>query len=223
MASTRRNVSIGGASTTARNGEGEQGPKYYKQEGSSRRGVALIVGGVVLAVILAVLLISTLKGRGSHPGATNASSSEAGSSGASGSGESATNPGAMSVVVLNGTSTEGLAHHLASDLQQSGYSDAAASGAVPSGTHPSTVVEYSSGHRADARRVAKALAVTQVQPIEGSIASLTGSAQVVVIAGADQAAQLGGGGVQSQGEPAATGGAGTGGAGAGGAEQTPPA
>lgn len=201
-------MSIGGASSTARrNGDGEQGPKYYKQEGSGRRGVGLIVAGVVIAAILVVLLISTLKGGGSHPSATSASSSEARSRGASGgSGEGATNPGAMSVVVLNGTSTEGLAHHLASDLQQSGYSDAAASGAVPSGTHPSTVVEYSSGHRADARRVAKALAVTtQVQPIEGSIASLTGSAQVVVIAGADQAAQLGGGGVQSQGEPAITG------------------
>ncbi len=45
--------------------------------------------------------------------------------------------------------------------------------------------------------------MTQVQPIEGSTAALAGSANVVVLAGADQAALLGGGAAQSQGEPAA--------------------
>jgi hypothetical protein len=184
--------------------------------------VALIVAGVVVAAILAVLVLSTLKGGSSHPSASaqSSSSSEASGSGAGGgSGESATNPGAMSVVVLNGTSTAGLAHHLASDLQQSGFAQAAASGAVPSGSHPTTVVEYADGHRADARRVAKALAVARVQPMDQATASLASSAAVVVIAGADQAAQLGGGGTQSQGEPAAGGATGAGGA----AEQTPPA
>ncbi|MGN6372901.1 MAG: LytR C-terminal domain-containing protein [Solirubrobacteraceae bacterium] len=209
-ASTRRNVSIGGAASAARrNGQAEQGPTYYKREGSGKRGVLPIVAGVVVAVVLAVLVISSLKGGGSHPSASSRQSASSGatsrSGAAGGSSEGATNPGAMNVVVLNGTSTAGLAHHLASDLQQSGYSNAAASGAVPSGTHPTTVVEYSSGHRADAKRVAKALAVTQVQPMESSVASLAGSAQIVVIAGADQAAQLGGGGVQSQGEPAVSG------------------
>jgi hypothetical protein len=97
-----------------------------------------------------------------------------------------------------------LAHHLASDLQQSGYTLAAASTGVPPGTHATTVVEYASGHRADAKAVAKALNVTQVQAIESTIASLAGSATVVVLAGADQASQLGGGGAQSGGEPAGT-------------------
>lgn len=107
------------------------------------------------------------------------------------------------VVVLNGTSTNGLAHHLADDLQQGGYTKAEASTAVPSGTHATTVVEYTSGHRADGQAVAKALDVTRVQPIDASTASLAGTATVVVLAGADQASQLGGGGAQSKGEPAA--------------------
>jgi hypothetical protein len=50
------------------------------------------------------------------------------------------------------------------------------------------VVEYSSGHQADAQGVARTLGVTQVQPIEPSTASLGGSAPVVVIVGLDKAA-----------------------------------
>jgi hypothetical protein len=115
----------------------------------------------------------------------------------------ASNPAETSVAVLNGTSTAGLAHHLASDLQQSGYARAGALAGVPPGTHATTVVEYARGHRADARAVAKTLNVTQVQALEPTISSLAGSATVVVLAGADQAAQLGGGGAQSNGEPAA--------------------
>jgi hypothetical protein len=41
--------------------------------------------------------------------------------------------------------------------------------------------------------------------MDTTIAGMVGSATVVVLAGADQAAQLGGGGAHSQGEPAATG------------------
>jgi hypothetical protein len=114
----------------------------------------------------------------------------------------ASNPAEVTVAVLNGTGTAGLAHHLAADLQQSGYSQAAASSAVPPGTHSATVVEYTHGHRADAQAVARSLNVTQVQPIDSSTAALASSATVVVLAGADQAALLGGGSAQSQGEPA---------------------
>jgi hypothetical protein len=108
----------------------------------------------------------------------------------------------VNVAVLNGTGTAGLAHHLASDLQQSGYARAAALAGVPPGTHSTTIVQYAHGRRADAQAVAKALNASQVQAIEPSIASLASSATVVVLAGADQAAQLGGGGAQSNGEPA---------------------
>jgi hypothetical protein len=111
----------------------------------------------------------------------------------------------VSVVVLNGTSTAGLAHHLAADLQQGGYTRAESLAGVPPGTHATTVVEYAHGHHADAQAVAKALDVTQVQAIEATIASLAGPATVVVLAGADQATLLGGGGAQSKGEPSATG------------------
>lgn len=188
---------------------GESGPKYFKQERSPARAVVLVVGGLIVVVLALVFAVSALKGGG---GGSPAASTPAQSSTASEAPRSrgthtsaharASNPTDTTVTVLNGTGTAGLAHHLASDLQQSGYSQAAAAAAVPQGTHPATVVEYTHGHRADAQAVARSLNVTQVQPIDSSTAALAGPATVVVLAGADQAALLGGGTAQSQGEPA---------------------
>ena len=53
-----------------------------------------------------------------------------------------------------------------------------------------TVVEYASGHKADAQGVAQTLGVTQAQPMEGTVSSLAGSATVVVIVGLDKAATV---------------------------------
>jgi hypothetical protein len=168
----------------------------------------LVVGGLIVVVLALVFAVSALKGGGSPTASTPtqslATSEAPQSSEAHTSTQAATsNPADTTVAVLNGTGTAGLAHHLASDLQQGGYSQAAASSAVPQGTHPTTVVEYTQGHRSAAQAVARSLNVGQVQPIESSIAVLAGSAEVVVLAGADQAALLGGGAAQSQGEPAA--------------------
>jgi hypothetical protein len=187
---------------------GGNGPKYFKPERSPRRATALIVGVAIVGVLVLVLAISVFKGGGSTPPKTSSSSSVSEvptTSSHTTAGAVASNPSETAVVVLNGTGTPELAHHLAADLQQGGYTLAAAStGVPPGGTHATTMVQYAHGHRADAKAVAKALNVTQVQPIESAVASLAGSATVVVLAGTDQASQLGG--AQSSGEPAATGG-----------------
>ena len=185
------------------------GPKYFKPERSSRRTAVLIAGAVILGVVVLVLAVSVLKGGGgstptaTHGAPSNAAAETPTTSSHTSSSPPASSPAETAVVVLNGTSTAGLAHHLAADLQQGGYTKAAASAGVPPGTHAATVVQYTHGHRPDALGVAKALDVTQVQAIEPSIAALAGSATVVVLAGADQASQLGGGGAQSNGEPSA--------------------
>lgn len=95
--------------------------------------------------------------------------------------------GAVNVVVLNGTTTTGLAHHVSEELQQHGYTKAAAQTGQPPGANQVTVVEYASGHQGDAQRVARSLGVTQAQPIESTVASMAGSASVVVIVGLDKA------------------------------------
>ena len=204
----------GSASRGAANAGGAS-TNYYKQQRSPARATALIVAAAIAGVLLIVLIVSALKGSsGPGPsGAGRAASPLVQARNSHGSAhqehaQAASNPSEVLVVVLNGTSTAGLAHHLASDLQQTGYSRAEASAAVPSGSHSTTTVEYTSGHRADGQAVAKALNVTRVQPIDSSTASLAQSATVVVLAGADQAALLGGGGTHSAGEPAAGGSAG---------------
>jgi hypothetical protein len=200
---------VAAARTTTRPPVGASGPKYFKPERSPARAVVLVVGGLIVVVLALVFAVSALKGGGGSS-ATSTPTQSSATGEASQSPETRTsthraaaNPTDTTVTVLNGTGTAGLAHHLASDLQQGGYSQAAASASIPQGTHPTTVVEYTHGHRADAQAVARSLNVTQVQPIESSIAALAGPATVVVLAGADQAALLGGGAAQSQGEPAA--------------------
>ena len=58
----------------------------------------------------------------------------------------------------------------------------------PAGTSQETVVQYASGHQTGAEAVARSLGVSKVQPMEAGVASLGGSAKVVVIVGADKAA-----------------------------------
>jgi hypothetical protein len=173
----------------------------------------LILGGVIVVVVAVVLILSSTgggksSGRGSTgaQGAAKRTASRTNGEHAkrtSSHGESATaaSPAATSVAVLNGTNTNGLAHSLSKDLQQSGYAQAAALNGTPPGSHATTVVEYTSGHRADAEGVASALSVTQVQPMETAVASLAGAAMVVVVAGEDKAATVGetleGGGASS--------------------------
>jgi hypothetical protein len=162
----------------------------------------LIVSGVVVVVVAIVLVLSLHGGGGKPSGQSPTAGENVAKTGtpakthrraSSHQGESsvAGSPASMAVVVLNGTSTNGLAHSLASDLQQGGYSHAEAMNGTPPGSHATTVVEYTSGHRADAEGVASALSVTQVQPLEAAVSSLAGSATVVVVVGEDKAGAAG--------------------------------
>ncbi len=159
---------------------------------------ALIVGAVIVAVVVIALVVSSL-GSSSGKGAasTSASTKPAASHHAhastppSESSTPAVSPAETQVAVLNGTTAEGLAHRLAASLQQSGYSQATALDGTPPGSHPTSVVEYTSGHHAEAAQVAQALSISQVQPMEGSVSPLAGSSTVVVIAGLDKAGSTG--------------------------------
>jgi LytR cell envelope-related transcriptional attenuator len=164
----------------------------------------LIVGGLVVVVV--VILIVALSGGGSKGASATSSSSSPSSpakgsqktagehaktpstSSSPGSGAAAVSPAETNVVVLNGTGTTGLAHRVSGELGQHGFTRASALNGRPPGANEVTVVEYASGHKAEAQSVAQALGATQAQPIEGTVASLAGSASVVVIVGLDKAA-----------------------------------
>jgi LytR cell envelope-related transcriptional attenuator len=159
----------------------------------------VIVGGVVIGVAALVFALTSLGGSSSGKRATTTSTAaaksharkaHAKSSNAQSSSKpaaAAASPAETSVAVLNGTETSGLAHRVAEQLHQGGYSQAAALNGRPPGANQVTVVEYASGHRADAAGVSSALGVGQAQPIEATVSSLAGSATVVVIVGLDKA------------------------------------
>jgi hypothetical protein len=163
--------------------------------------VVLLIAGVVLLVIALVLILSNTGGstaNSAHRTAAGGASATAHARAharrsAAGSRRTAAAPagaGATNVVVLNGTSTAGLAHRVAGELRQSGYSQATPMGGSPPGANQVTVVEYATGHQGDAEGIARSLGVGQAQPMEASVASLSGSATVVVIVGLDKAATV---------------------------------
>jgi hypothetical protein len=152
-------------------------------------------------VVAAVVLAITSLGGSSGKSATSSTAGTVASAGktrstahrrasskpASKAGSPAANPAETTVAVLNATETTGLAHRISGDLQQGGYSQAQALNGRPPGTGQVSVVEYASGHQAEAEGVARSLSVKKVQPLESAVAALAGSAQVVVIVGADKA------------------------------------
>jgi hypothetical protein len=165
----------------------------------------LIAGVVIVAVVAAILIVDSLGGSPSKSAATTTTTATAAAHARAHhthpSTSASTHPGVSStpalspaetqVAVLNGTSTSGLAHRLSASLQQSGYSQATPLNGTPPGSHQTTVVEYVSGHHAEAAQVAQALGVSQVQPIEASVSPLAGGSTVVVIAGLDKAGAVG--------------------------------
>jgi hypothetical protein len=162
----------------------------------------LIAGAVVAGVVAVVLVVSSLgSSSGTSPTTATTAAAPARAHHTHANTSARTRPSEASapvispaeaqVAVLNGTSTPNLAHRLSASLQQSGYSQAAPLSGTPPGSHQTTVVEYSSGHRAEAAQVAQALGVTQVQAMEAAVSPLAGSSTVVVIAGLDKAGAAG--------------------------------
>jgi len=154
---------------------------------------------VIVVVVVIVAVVLSLGGGSSKGGSssTNASAPSTStsakttthsskSSGGS-SQTAAVSPSQTEVVVLNGTSTTGLAHRVSGELQQHGYSKATALDGQPPGTNQVTVVEYANGHRAEAQSVASAIGAATPQAMEGTVASMADSAPVVVIVGLDKA------------------------------------
>jgi hypothetical protein len=171
----------------------------YTTGRSRRRTAMLIVGGLVVVAAVVVGVVSALGGSSGHKGATSTVTTSATRTTASNPAHShkvaskpktpALSPAETNVAVLNATETEGLAHRTANELQQNGYSQAAALNGKPPGSGQVSIVEYANGHQAEAEGVAHSANVTHVQPMEAAVAALANSASVVLIVGADKATQ----------------------------------
>jgi hypothetical protein len=145
----------------------------------------------VLLVLTSGNGTSTSTTSASHPG-TGTGSTRAGSAGARTA--PAFNPAKVTVAVLNGTASPGLAGRTSHRLAAAGYKPGAVATATDQ-TQTTTVVAYLPGYRADAMRVAAALKrpATSVQPISQPAQAVACpppaacTANVVVTVGADLA------------------------------------
>lgn len=94
-------------------------------------------------------------------------------------------PSEVTVAVLNGTSVNGLAGLVSSDVESFDYEIGAVTSTAPG--VEKTMVFYADGQKPAAQRVARDLGVKEVKPIDRESRSLVGDADVVVIAGEDRA------------------------------------
>jgi len=165
------------------------------QRSGVRVGTIVIAGLLGLAVIAVALLLLTSGGS-----STNSSSSSVASSSRTATGHhktaraAALTPAAVTVVVLNGTSTPNLAHNISLRLAGAGYK-AGKTGNATDQTLTATQVGYLPGHHRAALLVARSLKLgsASVQPVDPSNQAVacpqssTCTAQVVVAAGSDLA------------------------------------
>ncbi|WIJ44950.1 LytR C-terminal domain-containing protein [Curtobacterium citreum] len=182
------------------------GPRVGAHRGARRRGrgwiafawAALATGVLVL---IGVLVLALLNGSYSFPGSTSSpapSSSASASAPATGepSGEATPSPsetqaptaatpaeqGATSVVVLNGTSTTGLAAKGSAALRNAGWQVRSTGDAGTTGTTATIVYYQQESQAAVAEGVAQALGVSAVQQ-----SAAFPNADVTVVLGADYA------------------------------------
>jgi hypothetical protein len=159
--------------------------------GPSRFGrvLAALLGVLGVAAVIAVLLIVTGGGSKNKPsGGTSTSNAPAAGHKSKTKGF---NKRAVTVTVLNGTGTAGLAAHILSQLTNAGFKQGTATNAA-NATQTTSIVAYLPGQKAAAQQVAKTLklgsgTVSQIDPNTESIAcpQATCNVDVVVTVGQD--------------------------------------
>jgi hypothetical protein len=154
-----------------------QPPRPQRTRG--RRGLLLILAALVAVAIVAVVFVLTSGGGASHKqanaGATASNVSSARHRTATGAapGAAPVTPSAVTVAVLNGTVTQGLAGRISQKLITEGYKKGRVTTAADQ-TRTATEVAYMPGQRRDALLVAKSLNLgpASVQPVDQSTQAL---------------------------------------------------
>jgi len=98
----------------------------------------------------------------------------------------AVKPGEIEVTVLNGTAVPGLAAEFGDKVESKGFQLGAVTNSSTS--FEDSVVMFERGHKPEARKVAKALDISEVRLMTSDIESVSGGSTVSVIVGEDNAA-----------------------------------
>jgi hypothetical protein len=157
---------------------------------------------VVAAIVVALVVITTSGGGTSNPGAGTSSATTSTAPAhhrrrPTSSTTAAVVPANVTVAVLNGTATNGLARRVSAKLTGAGYKAGAVTTAAEQ-THTTTTIAYQPGQKAAAEAVAKALglpgstvapmdATTRTVACQGLSATSCAGQGVVVTAGANLA------------------------------------
>jgi hypothetical protein len=193
---TPRGAGAGGGRRPAAPAARRPGPKPLR-EGRSAGTIALLVGLAVLILGGGAFVGSQLLGGDDEPTPPNEAAppptespaqNQGGDGNGNGGGGAQAPPAAeTNVAVLNGTTFTGLAGQLADEVAAEGYQRGVTETNTRDQTIQESVVYYADGFRASARAVGKLLSIEQFEPLDSETASLAPGADVVVLAGADQA------------------------------------
>jgi hypothetical protein len=164
------------------------------REGRSAGTIALLVGLAVLILGGGAFVGSQLLGGDETPTPPNQAAppptetaEESDTGGGNGGGAAAPPPAETNVAVLNGTTFTGLAGQLADEVAGEGYERGITETNTRDQTIQESVIYYADGFKASARAVGKLLSIEHTEPLDSETASVAPGADVVVLAGADQA------------------------------------
>lgn len=181
-----------GATTTRRRErerEAEDGDDDRPRGGPASMLRLILAAVVIVAVLIFVATRLFAAGPANSPPARTTTNTNG-----QANNPSAPSPSSVTVAVLNGTQTSGLAGRVSTLLAGKGFAKGSVGNAL-SHHHTTTLVSYSAGNRAAALEVAKDLAPTtpRVGPVDAataSVAAANGAApNVVVTIGSDYAQQ----------------------------------
>jgi hypothetical protein len=176
-------------------------PDYYLSTGSTGSGhfeavdppsdhrsrVPFAVAGVLVAVFAVILIGTQLIGGDDETGTakkdTPTSSQETKNTAANR--DPRINRAAVTVAVLNGTDTAGIAATAATGLNKAGFTDTTTGNLNDGTVHPTSIVYYANGSKQEATEVAKELAVKDVKPATEAVLANGGSVPVIVVLGAN--------------------------------------
>lgn len=170
-------------------------PERGRRRTGTRGRVALLLAALVAAAAAVVLVVVTSVGGGNQAPVAHARSTNA-PVGGNASQPARFNPSSVTVAVLNGTATLGLAHKVAVRLAAAGYMEGTVRNAVDQ-TLTTSVVAYTRHHKRAALAVASSLNLgsTSVQPIDASTQAIACpppspcTAKVAVTVGSDLASR----------------------------------
>lgn len=174
-------------------------PDYYLSTGSTGSGhfeavdppsdhrsrVPFAVAGVLVAVFAVILIGTQLIGGDDTTTADKKTPTSSQETKNTADRDPRINRAAVTVAVLNGTDTAGIAATAATGLNKAGFTDTTTGNLNDGTVHPTTIVYYAPGSKQEAQEVATELAVKDVKPATDEVLAAGGSVPVIVVLGAN--------------------------------------